>query len=57
MKPFYGIKHLSDDYGLLLKSLQMTGPDADEDRVELISLKTSLEAEALEMLSQVKIRR
>jgi hypothetical protein len=46
-------RQLSDDYELLLRSLEVTKPDADGDRVEMISLKTSLEAEALEMLSQI----
>jgi hypothetical protein len=48
---------LSDDYELLLRSLELTKPDAEGDRVELISLKTSLEVEALEMLSQVSVSR
>ncbi len=50
-------RQLSDDYELLLRSLEVTKPDAEGDRVELIRLKTSLEAEALEMLSQVSVRR
>lgn len=52
-----GFRQLSDDYELLLRSLEVTKPDAEGDRVELIRLKTSLEAEALEMLSQVSVRR
>ena len=47
-----GFRQLSDDYELLLQSLEVTKPDAEGDRVELIRLKTSLEAEALEILSQ-----
>jgi hypothetical protein len=49
-----GFRQLSDDYELLLRSLEATKPDAEGDRVELIRLKTTLEAEALEMLSQTR---
>lgn len=52
-----GFRQLSDDYALLLRSLDVTEPDTEGDKAELIGLKTSLEAEALEMLSQVSVRR
>jgi len=52
-----GFRQLNDDYELLLRSLETTKPDAAGDRVELIRLKTSLEAEALEMLSQTSKKR
>jgi hypothetical protein len=52
-----GFRQLSDDYELLLRSLEVTKPDAEGDRVELVRLKTSLEAEALEMLSQIRKKR
>ena len=52
-----GFRQLSDDYELLLRSLGVTKPDAEGDRAELIRLKTSLEAEALEILSQAGKKR
>ena len=52
-----GFRQLSDDYDLLLRSLEVTEPGDEADREEMISLKTSLEVEALEMLSQVSVRR
>ena len=52
-----GFRQLSDDYELLLRSLGVTQADAEGDRVEMIRLKTSLEAEALEILSQPGVRR
>ena len=52
-----GFRQLSDDYALLVRSLDVTKPDAEGDRVELIRLKTSLEAEALEILSQFRKKR
>jgi len=52
-----GFRQLSDDYELLLRSLEVTKSDAEGDRAELIRLKTSLEAEALEILSQTSNKR
>ena len=48
---------MSEDYELLLRSLEVTKPGDEGDREEMIRLKTSLEAEALEMLSQISVRR
>jgi hypothetical protein len=52
-----GFRQLREDYELLLRSLEVTKPGDEGDREEMIRLKTSLEAEALEMLSQVSVRR
>jgi len=51
-----GFRQLSDDYDLLLQSLNNTAADATGEREEIIGLKTSLEVEALEMLSQTRER-
>ena len=45
-------RQLFDDYELLTRSISDVDPGADGDLKEMISLKTSLEAEALEILSQ-----
>jgi hypothetical protein len=47
-----GFRHLNEDYELLLRSLANSSEDAAGDREDLVSLKTSLEAEALEKLSR-----
>ena len=47
-----GFRQLFDDYELLTRSISDVDPDADGDLEEMISLKTSLEVEALEILSQ-----
>jgi hypothetical protein len=46
-------RQLNDDYELLLRSLETTGLGKVGDKEDLIYLKTSLEAEALERLSRV----
>jgi len=51
-----GFSQLSEDYLLLVGLLKSGQLDADADKEELINLKTSLEAEALEKLSQVKLK-
>jgi hypothetical protein len=51
-----GFRQLSTDYELLTRSLRDTRPEANDDREEIIGLKTSLEVEALEMLSQARRR-
>ncbi len=43
---------LNEDYKLLLRSLVQIDPEAEADREEMLGLKTSLEVEALERLSQ-----
>lgn len=47
-----GFRQLFDDYELLTWSIGNVIQDAGEDLEEMISLKTSLEVEALEILSQ-----
>ena len=47
-----GFKQLFDDYELLTWSIGNVVQDAGGDLEEMISLKTSLEVEALEILSQ-----
>jgi len=47
-----GFRQLFDDYELLTRSIGNVVQDAGEDLEEMISLKTSLEVEALEILSQ-----
>lgn len=47
-----GFRQLFDDYELLTCSIGNVIQDAGEDLEEMISLKTSLEVEALEILSQ-----
>lgn len=51
-----GFSQLSEDYLLLVGLLESGQLDADADKEELIYLKTALEAEALEKLSQVKLK-
>jgi hypothetical protein len=48
---------LSRDYELLVRSLKDEEVHTTDDREEIFSLKMSLEFEALEMLSQVSLRR
>jgi len=48
-----GFRQLFDDYEFLTRSISDTDPVAESDLEEMISLKTSLEVEALEILSQV----
>jgi hypothetical protein len=45
-------RQLNDDYELLLRSLENSSPGLVGDQEDMISLKTSLEAEALEKLSR-----
>jgi uncharacterized protein YdcH (DUF465 family) len=52
-----GFRQLFDDYELLTRSIGDANPEADRDLEEMISLKTSLEVEALEILSQVSAGR
>ena len=47
-----GFRQLFEDYELLTSSIGNVIQDAGEDLEEMISLKTSLEVEALEILSQ-----
>jgi len=47
-----GFRQLFDDYELLTRSIGDVDLGADGDLEEMISLKTSLEVEALEKLSQ-----
>ena len=47
-----GFRQLFEDYELLTRSIGNVIQDAGEDLEEMISLKTSLEVEALEILSQ-----
>ncbi|MEK6192769.1 MAG: hypothetical protein N2F24_00835 [Deltaproteobacteria bacterium] len=47
-----GFRQLFEDYELLTWSIGNVIQDAGEDLEEMISLKTSLEVEALEILSQ-----
>jgi hypothetical protein len=47
-------RQLSNDYELLIQSLRDKNLQGAGDREELISLKTSLEFEALEILSQIR---
>ena len=49
-------RQLSDDYALLVQSLIASGGSSEGDIEELYSLKTSLEAEALEKLSQASAK-
>jgi hypothetical protein len=50
-----GFRQLNEDYELLLRSLVDSSQDDGGDREELVSLKTTLEAEALERLSRVNV--
>lgn len=53
-----GFRQLSDDFELLVQSLGDPAFQATEDKKdkeEMISLKTSLEFEALELLSQIRL--
>jgi hypothetical protein len=50
-----GFRQLSDDFELLVQSLEDPTLHAMEDKEEMISLKTSLEFEALELLSQIRL--
>jgi hypothetical protein len=50
-----GFRQLSDDFELLVQSLGDPAFQATEDKEEMISLKTSLEFEALELLSQIRL--
>jgi hypothetical protein len=50
-----GFRQLCDDYELLVRSLRTTNFQAPGDLEEMISLKTSLEVEVLERLSQTRI--
>ena len=50
-----GFRQLNDDYELLLRSLADTSPGSVGDREELVSLKASLEVEALEKLSRTSV--
>jgi len=47
-----GFGQLNEDYELLLRSLSDNSQFSAGDREDLVSLKTSLEAEALEKLSR-----
>jgi len=47
-----GFSQLNDDYELLLRSFEQNSPGAVGDEEEMMHLKTSLEAEALEKLSR-----
>jgi hypothetical protein len=49
-----GFRQLSNDFELLVQSLEDPTLHALEDKEEMISLKTSLECEALELLSQIR---
>ena len=49
-----GFRQLSHDYELLVRSLKNEEVHTPDDREEIVNLKTSLEFEALEMLSQAK---
>ncbi len=52
-----GFRQLSDDFELLVQSLGDPAFQATEDKKdmeEMMSLKTSLEFEALELLSQIR---
>jgi hypothetical protein len=49
-----GFRQLSDDFELLVQSLEDPTLHAMEDKEEMIGLKTSLEFEALELLSQIR---
>jgi hypothetical protein len=50
-------RQLNDDYELLLRSLERTSPARVGDKEDMIYLKTTLEAEALERLSRVSERK
>ena len=50
-------RQLFNDYELLTRSIGDVDPGADGDLEEMISLKTSLEVEALEILSQAGSKR
>lgn len=52
-----GFRQLFDDYELLNRSIGDVAADDDAGLEEMISLKTSLEVEALEILSQAGSRR
>ena len=45
-------RQLNEDYELLLRSIENSNPGSVGDKEDMISLKTSLEAEALEKLSR-----
>ncbi len=45
-------QQLIDDYELLTRSIRNIAAETDKDREEMISLKTQLEVEALEILSR-----
>ena len=50
-------RQLNDDYELLLRSLEKASPGRVGDKEDMIYLKTTLEAEALERLSRVNERK
>jgi hypothetical protein len=50
-------RQLNDDYELLLRSLEKTSPGGIGDKEDMLYLKTSLEAEALEKLSRKSERK
>jgi len=50
-------RQLSDDYVLLTRSIQDTADEPGGDIEEMMSLKTLLEFEALEILSRANCRR
>ena len=52
-----GFQQLYDDYELLTRSIQDACAETDGDMEEMIALKTSLEVEALELLSRASSRR
>jgi len=52
-----GFRQLYADYKLLTRSIQDICAENDGDLQEMITLKTSLEVEALELLSRVSSRR
>ena len=52
-----GFRQLNEEYELLLRSLADKSTVAVGDREELVSLKTTLEAEALERLSRISVWR
>ena len=49
-------RQLFDDYKLLTRSIHDIGSETDSDLQEMISLKTLLEVEALEILSRIETR-
>ena len=52
-----GFQQLYDDYELLTRSIQDACAETDGDMEEMIALKTSLEVEALELLSRARSSR